>query len=114
MLIDTQYCKSNINTVLTWEWLAALQEVTACGGGISAEGGTLPGGSCCPSGKGCESSLGVLVHGEITLVYSGTGIGTALHDTMIQHCCKKHGHCVQGGVHDYVANRSIAQLLRLE
>ncbi len=80
--MDTQYCKSNTNTILTWEWLAALQEVTARGGGISAEGGTQPGGSCCPYGKGCESSCGVLVQGEITLVNSGTGIGAALRDSM--------------------------------
>lgn len=81
--MDTHYCKSNANATLTWECLAALQEVAARGGSISAEGGTRPGGSCCPHRKGCESSLGVLVHGEITLVNSGTGIGTALHGTMI-------------------------------
>ncbi|KAA6420115.1 MAG: hypothetical protein FRX49_09964 [Trebouxia sp. A1-2] len=70
--MDTHYCKSNANATLTWECLAALQEVAARGGSISAEGGTQPGGSCCPHRKGCESSLGVLVHGEITLVNSGT------------------------------------------
>ncbi len=62
-----------------------MQEVTARGGGISAEGGTQTGGSCCPSvaGEGCESSFGVLVQGDITLVNLGTGIGAGLHDSMI-------------------------------
>ena len=81
--MDTHYCKSTSNIMFTWECVAGLQEVAARGGGISADDGTQPGGSCCPSGKGCESSLGVLVHGETTLVNSGTGIGTVLHDTML-------------------------------